>query len=357
MEFTKQDTKVIKGIAILLMLCHHLFAFSERLNGVSYVSMPFINGTTAAMFLANFSKICVTLFTLLGGYGAYFSISRAKSRTEVVGRHLFQLYTSYWKIFIIAIPVSLLLGLPHESPLFADLIYCFLGLRFTYCNEWWFVTPFAVLSVFSPLIVDFADRRNASLQSSLLWLVCVNAVIYYIIPPIMRIPSLAGFSQTVFWVEIYTTMTLLPAYAFGAVLARHNVFSAVKDYCRAKRPLCIPAALVILGMLLYIHSFNWLAYDFINAAVFIMCVLPLLQAKLGALITPVLIKLGEESTCMWLIHTLLCYKWLQRLVYAPRYAPLIFLWLVVLSYGFAKLIRLFYTAIGKAYHIITTKKA
>ena len=31
MEFTKQDTKTIKGIAILLMLCHHLFAFPETI--------------------------------------------------------------------------------------------------------------------------------------------------------------------------------------------------------------------------------------------------------------------------------------------------------------------------------------
>ena len=102
-----------------------------------------------------------------------------------------------------------------------------------------------------------------------------------------------------------------------------------------------------MGALLYIHPFNWLAYDFINAAVFIMCMLALLGSRIGTLVTPVLIKLGEESTCMWLVHTLLCYKWCQKLVYAPKYAVLIFLWLVALSYGFARLIRLLYSALGK----------
>ena len=347
MEFTKQDTKTIKGIAILLMLCHHLFAFPERLNGVSYVSLPFIGGSSVAMFIAIFGKLCISLFTLLGGYGAYISLSRTKSRTELVGRHIFRLYSSYWKVFAIAVPVSLLLGLPHGTLFLTDLIYSFLGLRFTYCDEWWFVTPFAILTVFSPLIADFADRRNASFQSSLLWIICANAAIYYIIPPLMRTPALAEFSETVFWTEVYTAITLLPAYALGAVLAKHNVLSAIKAYCRAGRALCIPAALIALCALLYIHPFNWLAYDFINAAVFIMCMLALLESRIGAFVTPVLIKLGEESTCMWLVHTLLCYKWCQKLVYAPKYAVLIFLWLVALSYGFARLIRLLYSALGK----------
>lgn len=357
MEFTKQDTKIMKGIAILLMLCHHLFAFPDRLNGASYVSMPFINGTNAAMFIANFGKICVALFTLLGGYGTYLSITHTKNRSELVGRHLSQLYISYWKVFVIAVPVSLLLGLPHASPFFADLIYSFLGLHFTYCNEWWFVTPFAVLTVCSPLIVRFADRRNASLQSSLLWLVCANAVIYYIIPPLMRTPLLLEFSETLFWTEVYTAVTLLPAYAFGMVLAKHGTFSAAKEYCHARRTLSAPAALIVLGGLLYIHSFNWLAYDFINAAVFVVCMLALVQTRIGAFMTPLLVKFGEESTCMWLVHTLLCYKWCQKLVYAPKYAPLIFLWLVALSYGLAKLIRLFYSMLGKAYlNILKTEK-
>lgn len=31
--FTKEDTKVIKGIAIILMLTHHLWGFPDRIAG------------------------------------------------------------------------------------------------------------------------------------------------------------------------------------------------------------------------------------------------------------------------------------------------------------------------------------
>ena len=46
---------------------------------------------------------------------------------------------------------------------------------------------------------------------------------------------------------------------------------------------------------------------------------------------------------MWLIHALLCYHWCQKLIYAPKYAPLIFLWLLALSYAAARLVRLLYS--------------
>lgn len=349
MEFTKQDTKVFKGIAICFMICHHLFTFPERLNGVSFISLPFpvYSGMTFASFIALFGKLCVALFTLLAGYGAYHTLSRSENKSSATARHVISLYKAFWKVFILAVPISLLLGTERGNPFLEDLIYSFLGLRFTYCNEWWFITPFAILTIFSPVFYRFVERKNSSLLTSFLWIVCVNAVIYYIIPETMRTALLEEFSQGVFWEEVYVTFTLLPAYAIGMVLAKYDVFSAVKKKCLENIRAYVLPAIIVIGGLFFIHPVNWLAYDFINAAVFIICTIVLLCTKPGRFICPLFEKLGEESTSMWLIHTLLCYHWCQRLVFAPKYAPLIFIWLVILSYIGAKLVRLFYFAIAK----------
>ena len=343
MEFTKRDTKILKGIAICLMLCHHLFTFPERLDGVGFVSAPFINGMSFAMCMGQFGKLCVALFTLLGGYGAYLSCTRTGGEERFTARHLRSLYGAYWRVFVLAVPISLLLRQAHGSPFMEDLIYCFLGLRFTYCNEWWFITPFALLTVGFPLVRRFADRKNVSPEGSFLWLIGGNAVIYYVLPRVMELPLLSAFAGTVFWTELYTTLTLLPAYAMGVLIAKYGLLSAAKALCARRRGLCCAAAVVVLAALIYIHPFNWLAYDFINAAVFIPCALALLSTRLGAFIAPVLERLGEESTSMWLIHALLCYHWCQKLIYAPKYAPLIFLWLLALSYAAARLVRLLYS--------------
>lgn len=45
MEFTKEKTNIAKGVAICLMLVHHLYAFSDRLlDGNTYIPVfPFHN--------------------------------------------------------------------------------------------------------------------------------------------------------------------------------------------------------------------------------------------------------------------------------------------------------------------------
>jgi hypothetical protein len=58
MEFTKEETNIAKGAAIILMLVRHLFYFSDRiLNGNSYIPLiPFLNLEVRIGFFGN---ICV----------------------------------------------------------------------------------------------------------------------------------------------------------------------------------------------------------------------------------------------------------------------------------------------------------
>ena len=38
--FSKEDTKVIKGITIILMMMHHLWAFPGRISGTEFYIVP-----------------------------------------------------------------------------------------------------------------------------------------------------------------------------------------------------------------------------------------------------------------------------------------------------------------------------
>ena len=57
---TRQDTAVMKGIAICAMLCHHLYGFP--LAGVE----PY---TGVLAWIGVLGKICVALFLFCSGYG------------------------------------------------------------------------------------------------------------------------------------------------------------------------------------------------------------------------------------------------------------------------------------------------
>lgn len=103
MEFTKEDTKVVKGFAILLMLMHHLWGFPDRIPGDGLLYSFHIFGRSSIQYLGMFGKICVSIFFFIGGYGIYKSAQT--QAFDLVGK-LKRLYISYWKVFVIFVPLT-----------------------------------------------------------------------------------------------------------------------------------------------------------------------------------------------------------------------------------------------------------
>lgn len=71
MKFEKDDTKIMKALAIILMLYHHLYAFPYRIS-YDYISLFKYNDKTISFFIGDFGKICVCIFIFLSGYGTYY---------------------------------------------------------------------------------------------------------------------------------------------------------------------------------------------------------------------------------------------------------------------------------------------
>lgn len=350
MEFTRRDTKIIKGIAICLMLYHHLFAFPERATeyGENFVSLFYWGETNLSVCLGAFGKICVPLFTLLSGYGCYMASLRESDAHALVRRHIAGLYKSFWMVFFVCLPVLVYKRLGMRSLLLREIIYNFLGLSVSFNEEWWFVLPFAVLLVLFPSIKRFIERKNASVYIDFFYLVALNTVIVYIIPAAMETRLFSSLGETVFWARAEEVLEILPAYITGCIFARWDILTRVKSRLGA-RPLWCLAALGGMLAVFVVRPYNRLYYDFVNAGVFTLCLTVLLPLKPMKYIGYALEKLGEESTFIWLIHTFFCYYWLQHLVYLPKYSPLIFLWLLAMSYAAAKLIRLFYKLLGRVF--------
>ena len=103
---SREDTKWIKGIAIILMLMHHLWAFPERIAGGELKYLFTFFGESSIAYFGAFGKICVSLFFFIGGYGTY--LSYAGKEFDIVGK-LKKLYISYWKVFVVFIPLAFLL--------------------------------------------------------------------------------------------------------------------------------------------------------------------------------------------------------------------------------------------------------
>lgn len=99
MSFSKRDTNITKGIAILSMLIHHI------IGGYLGESILFINWPGTFQVIASTCKVCVALFLILSGYGL--SVSYQKSKSGIKGQikfvlsHYIQLMFIYWPVLIV----------------------------------------------------------------------------------------------------------------------------------------------------------------------------------------------------------------------------------------------------------------
>lgn len=80
--FIKEDALLGKGIAMLLMVTHHMMG--SGLPNMDPLMNVMLLGeiNSLGVFVARFSKICVIIFTLLSGYGLCSSIAKADRRME-----------------------------------------------------------------------------------------------------------------------------------------------------------------------------------------------------------------------------------------------------------------------------------
>lgn len=77
-EFTKKETNVCKGVAICIMLFHHLF-FRQDSWSLYYYKIQ-IRSKPLIGFIAAHGKICVTIFVLLSAYGLTFSMNKCRQK-------------------------------------------------------------------------------------------------------------------------------------------------------------------------------------------------------------------------------------------------------------------------------------
>ena len=316
MELVKSHTTSIKGIAILLMLWHHLF-----LSTVEY-------GVWANSF-SSIAKLCVALFLFVSGYGLtkqYAKLEKPYLKNTVkflVLRYL-KFFLPYWFCFaiIVAVGNAFGYGFADAYPPSRNTLKCFLldiwgqmGYA-SYLPTWWFNKMILQLYLVFPLLYLLVRNRYVALVAL--------AAIAVMQPNALRLPG-----NIFFVVE-----GGLPAFFVGMMMAKHPWLP--QPVGKATRIVAgVVAAVLCFGLAVWHQSGLGVYYIILIRAAMAVSV-----AYLFSLISNKLAPLqyvGQFATTMYLLHTLFL-KLIPNVVYAPRYPILIFLWFLALSLAGAVLI-------------------
>ena len=150
---TKQQTTELKGIALLLLLWHHLFFKSIGLY-YDWHDIVNVSGMTC--------KCCVALFVILSGYGLMVSCGKELNLKFFFVKRFTKLYLNYWFIWLLFVPVGIFFfgrtfDVVYGDAVIPNMLLDFLGLLncrmlYGYNATWWFYSCIILLYLSFPLL-------------------------------------------------------------------------------------------------------------------------------------------------------------------------------------------------------------
>lgn len=334
---TKNDSLAIKGVAILILMFHHLYCSADRFEGFDISFAPFSQG-----FVVNFAfflKICVSIFAFITGYGLLKSISKNKlNRKDVVAwntSRLIKTMSGFWLIYVISFIATMIINrLPltvyFKGSALNGIIYTvidFMGLANffgtpTLNSTWWYMSAAIVFILLVPVVYILSKKVGY-------------------LPIVVAVAALPRLLNTGYpgGVNIYTF--ILPV-IFGMIFADYNLFEKISEKSPKNNVLSYIIHFVIFGGISFLGFFISIKYDRTVAwelnygviPVAVICFIRYCIARIPIL-KNVLEFLGKHSMTIFLTHTFIRQNYLKNFVYSKGHFVVIFLVLAALSIALA----------------------
>ncbi|OIK15467.1 acyltransferase [Bacillus sp. MUM 116] len=324
MEFTKQDMKMTKGVAIMFMLLLHLFCRKD-VHGL-YDTYPLINGVPLIYYIGLFGDACVPIYCFASGYGLFLSIKNSKGQTiKKNGMRIFKLLINFWIILFLFVGIGGLAGksetLPGDPIKF---ILNFFVLSNSYNGAWWFLQTYILLVLLAPALFKIVRKCNSYVLISFSGFV-------YLITYIQRIKHVidlgdnSTLNMTVNAIVLLGTSQL--PFIVGAVFAKEKIYTKIsKKFNR----ISMKNVFCLLGILLLavIHGFYESMIIAPITGITFICLFNLIDKS--KFLQKILDYFGTHSTNIWLTHMFFYMTIFPSLVFAVKYPILIFCWLISL---------------------------
>ncbi len=354
---TVDDTRVMKAVAITLMLMHHLWCFSTRTAGEPLEYLFTIFGIPSTIYFGFFGKICVPMFFFFGGYGTY--LSQFGKKYDMVGK-LKKLYFAYWKVFLIFIPIGFIFFSTQDAycqdafiyTRFAnfslkELVSNFIGFTSTYNREWWFLISYAFALLTFPLIRAIIDKFSTRINIFLA--IVVTILMTNIFPGVIKNQTLGVLGTNMLYIKVFCqTAPYAACFWMGAIVARNGILDRLSDSMK-KNGILSPVADIGIWMAVIFLRQSEIGDKFDIFFIPALTVATIDIVRRIRLLRSGLVQLGKQSTNMWLIHTFFCYYFgvMSKVVTTPRYAILSLILLIALSFVAGTLVDLFWKGLGK----------
>lgn len=303
---------MIKGIAILIMLAHHFIVF------------PFNNLPDLVTLFGQACKICVAIYAVLSGYGYFFT----KEKTIRYGlKKIWSLLQSYWlSLFTLFIPAAMMGGW-RITP--CNLVVQLFGLLPNLNWFAWYVFFYIFCVLIMPILCKYKVFRFKTL---------INLLIMLIVPYILEVALHIIFNSETNTIlhDLFSCLLYFPCFLIGYWMAENKIIEKSKRIKYMNSPIvCLMGIIMVFVARSVIQTIAGFLLDVVYVPILICCIVNLCEKVNCMLIQKGLSVLGKYSTQMWFFHavffsTYIC-DWFQPILKVVSWAPLMYIWLVILS--------------------------
>ena len=347
---SKTASALAKGLAIIMMLFHHLFYSTETISAHvgagGFSSSPL--SEASLVNVAQSFKICVAVFVFITAYGTFRQLDAKGLISERGARlcerysieHVVKLLAGFWCVFVLAQAVALLVGVPSHwagsvyggNGVIAGIAYFLIdGLGLSSAlgtpslNATWWYMSLAILLIFLVPVLIKTSRLIGG------WaLLAMSALV----------PLLAGWElgRSLWW--------YLPSACAGIACAQYGTFERLLAMLRSERhaaPKAVVLAL-LLAVLLVVRQRIGMEFAIDALAAFLVCLLSCVLEKTVA--RAPLCFLGAHSMNIFLLHTFIYDYFFGSAIYSLVWFPFILLALLAASLLCSVLIEAAKRAVG-----------
>ncbi len=334
---TKDETRQLKGLAILMMLWLHLFSDEEVVLQCHYW-LTYVNGLPLAYSLTRLASCCVAIYIFLGGYGLAATYQQDNRRLQGFRRAL-SLMVNFWLIFLLFVPLGCWVN-PDRYP--GDALTFLLNITaigYSYNGAWWFLLPYVLLTLSAHFVISRA--MVASRWMNALWLgtLAVVYVAVYLVKSnfyITDVEPIPGVST------LLNFLSMLFLFGLGVIAVKYQWITRLRQRLERQSFVEIVFWLVVLCSVKMVIG----ASSLLNVP-FILLFIPLLLAlHWPSYVGHWMEYLGTHSTNMWLIHYFYYYIF-GNLIYQLRYPLLMFVCLTVASVACSYVVQALFTPLRK----------
>lgn len=323
---TREETNVIKGIALIFMFAHHFFTFPDWwMDGINYPILRVWSDTFCESL-----KMCVPLFAFLTGY--LYPVQKDKSMKRSLNKIVYFL-RQYWLIYMPLFLIAIVTGSAELN--IKDFLLGMIGLDTKIMIFCWYVYYFIILMLVLPVIHRMYKKNPPIFGIFIITLITVLIVI------------INWFKiGNVFDNVIYSLWMWLPVSIVGYLCSVCNTFEAISKIFQNKHEGIKILLCLLIGIWAFmgrrIHPFislsghQIISMDIFYTPCFILCLVGIYRTIKIDMLWTVVSRIGKQSMYMWFIHCVFfdCFKKvLQPILYVFDNPVFVLIWGLLICYA------------------------